>query len=180
VGFASLHLIFFSRQRMHGVPLTGTGDGGGEGSLIGAFFRDLVGDAACFDFFPFLVDGFRPFSGEAGAPFFLRFFLAEDFGASGEVDMSMSGSRNSSSTTISSFLLDFLFRFFFSLVASGVAVAPSSVASAGRLMLQLVAVLTRADRMRYMMGLSMKHTFRHSREWYEWDCACTQRLQPLA
>jgi hypothetical protein len=123
---------------MHALPLTGTG--GGDGSLIGVFFRDLVGDATCFDFLPLSVV-FRLDSGDAAAPFFLRFFLAEDFGASGDVDMSRSESLNSSSTATSSFLLRFLFRCFFPFVASGAELASSSMASAGRLLLQLAGVL---------------------------------------
>jgi hypothetical protein len=131
---------------MHALPLTGIG--GGDGSLMGTLFRDLVGDVTCFDFLPFFDNVFRLDSGDAEAPFFLRFFLAEDFGSSGEVDMSRSGSLNSSSTTTSSFLPSFLFRCFFPFVASVAEVAPSSVASAGRLLLQLVAALDGAVQIR--------------------------------
>jgi hypothetical protein len=69
-----------------------TGIGGAGGSTTWAFLRDADGgDSLPFLFF-FAVDLLVD-SGEAVTPFFLRFLLIEVRGASGEVDMSMSGSR---------------------------------------------------------------------------------------
>ena len=68
--------------------------GGSEGSLAVAFFRDLTGKEAAvvLAFLSFFAEVFVFTSGEVTVPLFLRFFLTEDLGASGEVDMSRSGS----------------------------------------------------------------------------------------
>jgi len=89
-GFASLHLIFFSLHRIQALPLTGLG--GDVGSLTWPFFLAADGDAGSLPFLLFFVDDLRRDSGDAEAAFFLRSFFAEVFGASGEVDISRSGS----------------------------------------------------------------------------------------
>jgi hypothetical protein len=68
-------------------------------------------DASCV-FLLFFADDFRLALGETTSSLFLRFLLVEDFGASGEVDMSKSGSRNSFAAATGSFLLVFFFDLF--------------------------------------------------------------------
>lgn len=86
--------------------------GGGDGTLDVAFFFDFTGDetGAASEVLPFFADVFNEPATGAAMPLLLRFFFAEDLGASDEVDMSRSGSWNSSPTaTWWSFLLHFLF-----------------------------------------------------------------------
>lgn len=114
--------------------LPGAGSDGGDGSLTGAFFLDLVGDAGDLAFLLFLVDGFRTVLGEVTAPFPLCLFFVDELGASGDVDMSISGSPKSLSASTTFFLLRFLLRGSFSSVAAAVGATPLSVAKAGRLL----------------------------------------------
>jgi hypothetical protein len=72
---------------MHALLFTGTG--GGDVSRICVFFR-ADGDVVSLPVLVFFLADFRLVSGEVNEAFFLRFFLV--FGASGEVDISMSGS----------------------------------------------------------------------------------------
>jgi hypothetical protein len=129
-GLASLHLIFFSPQQIQALPRTGTD--GSDASTRGAFFFDLLGDVGNLAL-DFLIDAFRAVVGEATAPTFLLFLFGDEFGASGDVDMSRSGSLTSFSASVSFFLLRFLLCGFFSSVASVVAATPLSVVRAGRL-----------------------------------------------
>lgn len=67
------------------------GLGGGDGSLICAFFLNADGDTGSLPFLLFFVIVLRLMSGD-DVVFFLRFFFADIFGASGEVDISRLGS----------------------------------------------------------------------------------------
>lgn len=101
---------------MQALPLSNFG--GGDGSTIETFFRDLAGDVESFEFLIFLMDVFRLNSGEAELRLFFVFLLTAILGASGEVDMSRPGSLKASATSISSNFLLFLFRFLTSFIAS--------------------------------------------------------------
>jgi hypothetical protein len=76
---------------MHAFPLTGIG--GGDGSRIWVFLRDAWGERASLLFLAFFADDLRIDSGEAAEAFFLRLFFVAALGASGDVDISRSGSR---------------------------------------------------------------------------------------
>jgi hypothetical protein len=138
VGFASLHLMPFSRHRKH-LLLTGC-TGGGLGSTTALFLRDFAGDCNLL-FFTFFDEDVRLASSETTP--FLRPFFAGALVASGEVDMSRSGSSNSVSTsTWWSFLLRFLFRVLVPLLdepfAASLVAGTSSVARAGNQLAQSV------------------------------------------
>jgi hypothetical protein len=106
-GLPSLHLIFISQHRMH-LPFTGIGGTGG--STTCALLRDADGERGSLPFLLFFAVDLRVELGEAVTPFSLRFLLTEARGASGEVDMSMFGSRQSFSMSISAaFFLRFAF-----------------------------------------------------------------------
>lgn len=64
--------------------------GGGEGSLAIAFSRDIAGEVLTF--LAFFLGVSELASGGAMMPLLLRFLLTVDLDASGEVDMSRSGS----------------------------------------------------------------------------------------
>ena len=100
---------------MHALPFTDFS--GGDGSWT---VRALDGDWGSFVFLPFFSDGFRLHSGEANGPSFLRLFFVVDLGASGDVDMSRSGSLNTWATSTCSFLLRFLSLLVVPFVSTGV------------------------------------------------------------
>lgn len=66
--------------------------GNGDGSLWTAVLRELGDERAPFDFLLFFVDALNVVSMGTEAPVFFRDFFVEDLGASGDVDMSISGS----------------------------------------------------------------------------------------
>ena len=65
--------------------------GGSDGSRAGARFRDFVGEMGSLAILLFLADDLPLALAKSEPTPFLRFFVA-DLGASGEVDMSRSGS----------------------------------------------------------------------------------------
>ena len=75
-----MHALFFANR------------GGGDGAPTAAFFMDLTDDEAVAALLIslFFADDLVP-----TVLSFLRFFFAEDLGASGEVDMSRSGAWKS-------------------------------------------------------------------------------------
>lgn len=116
---ASLHLIFFSRQRRQ--ALFRESLAGGTDAVWAALLREVEGETTSFGLLPFFDDVFLGLSVGAETPSFLRELLMDDCGASRDVDIFISGSWYSSITATGSFCLFVRFRFFDPLVVASAA-----------------------------------------------------------